>query len=130
ATYESWLRDGEIPENCQTIDQQRKAFTLEPHVEGWLGGVSRPVYVLAFAEDWCGDVVRHVPVLQKLADFCPKLTVRYTTRAQQPELFARFLTNGGEAVPKFVFLNESYVETGNWGPMPDECRELIARGKG
>jgi len=41
----------------------------------------------------------------------------------------RFLTNGGEAIPKFVFLNEAFVECGNWGPMPDACREVIARGK-
>jgi len=44
-------------------------------------------------------------------------------------VFARFLTNGGEAIPKFVFLSGEFVECGNWGPMPAACRELIARGK-
>ena len=44
-------------------------------------------------------------------------------------ILRRFLTNGGEAIPKFVFLSEDYVECGNWGPMPEECRRLIARGK-
>jgi hypothetical protein len=44
-------------------------------------------------------------------------------------LFARFLTNGGEAIPKFIFLSDRFVECGNWGPMPENCKELIARGK-
>jgi hypothetical protein len=28
-----------------------------------------------------------------------------------------------------VFFNDKFVECGNWGPMPEECRRLIARGK-
>jgi len=44
-------------------------------------------------------------------------------------VFARFLTNGGEAIPKFIFISEAWVECGNWGAMPEACRELIARGK-
>ena len=85
--------------------------------------------MLAFAEDWCGDVVRHVPVLEKLARSTPKLQVRYCTREEQPKAFLRFLTNGGEAVPRFVFFNHEYVECANWGPMPDALREVISRGK-
>jgi hypothetical protein len=57
------------------------------------------------------------------------VNVRYVTREQQKDVFVRFLTNGGEAIPKFVFLSEDYVECGSWGPMPEECRKLIARGK-
>jgi hypothetical protein len=41
----------------------------------------------------------------------------------------RFLTNGGEAIPKFIFLSDRFVECGNWGPMPAADRVLIARGK-
>ena len=85
--------------------------------------------VVAIAEDWCGDVVRHVPVLARLADAAPKLELRFITREQHPEVFVRFLSNGGEAIPKFIFLSEAWVECGNWGAMPDACRELIARGK-
>ena len=41
----------------------------------------------------------------------------------------RPLTNGGEAIPKFIFLSDQFVECGNWGPMPSADRVLIARGK-
>ena len=55
--------------------------------------------------------------------------MRYISREQHPEVFVRFLTNGGEAIPKFIFLSDAFVECGNWGPMPGLQRELIARGK-
>jgi hypothetical protein len=74
-------------------------------------------------------VVRHVPVLRRLAEAAPNLKVRFITRTQYPDVFARFLTNGGEAIPKFIFLSEAFVECGNWGPMAGPLRELIARGK-
>ena len=32
-------------------------------------------------------------------------------------------------MPKFIFLSDRWVETGHWGPMPESCREAIARGK-
>ncbi|MEO8377360.1 MAG: thioredoxin family protein, partial [Candidatus Sumerlaeota bacterium] len=75
-------------------------------------------------------VVRHVPVLQALADNAPKLQVRYIARVDHPNVFARFLTNGGEAIPKFVFFNDKFTEVGNWGALPEECKKIVARGKG
>jgi len=74
-------------------------------------------------------VVRHVPVLQRMAEAAPNLRVRFVTRAQHPDVFIRFLTNGGEAIPQFIFLSDQWVECGHWGPMPEPHRELIALGK-
>ncbi len=128
-TYDVWIAEGETPENREQMEAARKAFALDPQVEGFLNALPRPVHVIAFAEDWCGDVVRHAPVLQKMADAAPNLDVRYLYREDDVDAFARFLTNGGEAIPKFVFLSGEFVECGNWGPMPAPCRELIARGK-
>jgi hypothetical protein len=128
-TYRDWLRGGESPDNQKTMEAIRVELVIEPHIVGLLRALPRPVHVIAIAEDWCGDVVRHVPVLQALADASSNLNVRYISREQRPDVFARFLTNGGEAIPKFVFLSDKFVECGNWGPMPEICRELIARGK-
>ena len=128
-SYDEWLSGGESKENCENINNTRRRLTLAPAIEGYLGALNQPVYVIAIAEDWCGDVVRHVPVLQKMADITKHLHVKYITREADPQTFVRFLTNGGEAIPKFVFLNHKFIECGNWGPMPEDCRELIARGK-
>ena len=127
--YSAWLAAAESAEQRDKIEAQRLALTLEPAVIGYLGALPRPLHVVAIAEDWCGDVVRHVPVLQRMAEAGPQLKVRYVSREQHPDVFIRFLTNGGEAIPKFIFLSDRFVECGSWGPMPDGCRELIARGK-
>jgi hypothetical protein len=127
--YAAWLLAAESAEQRDKLEAQRHALALAPALSGFLAALPRPVHVVAIAEDWCGDVVRHVPVLQRMAEAGPLLKVRYITREQHPEVFVRFLTNGGEAIPKFIFLSDRFVECGQWGPMPDGCRELIARGK-
>jgi thiol-disulfide isomerase/thioredoxin len=127
--FEEWLAAGESDQNREAVEQALAGQELEPHVEALLGALPRPVYVVAIAEDWCGDVRRHVPVLQRLALAAPNLEVRYITREQHKDVFVRFLTNGGEAIPKFVFLSNQFIECGNWGPMPAADRVLIARGK-
>ena len=127
--YAAWLEIAESAELRAKMEALRQALVLEPQVAGFLGALPRPVHVVAIAEDWCGDVVRHVPVLQRLAEAAPALAVRYISREQHPEVFVRFLTNGGEAIPKFIFLSDRFVECGSWGPMPEACRELISRGK-
>jgi thiol-disulfide isomerase/thioredoxin len=127
--YPTWIATGESPENRARMEETRTSLHLDPQLAGYLAALPRRVHVLAIAEDWCGDVVRHVPALARLAEAAPNLQVRFITREQHPEVFVRFLTNGGEAIPKLIFLNQAWVECGNWGPMPAPCRELIARGK-
>ena len=127
--YDAWIAAADNRDHADAMEEMRKTQPLDAHVMGLLGALARPVCVIAIAEDWCGDVVRHVPVLEAMADAAPQLKTRYVRRDQWPDVFARFLTNGGEAIPKFVFLNDAFVECGNWGPMPAACRETIARGK-
>ena len=127
--YANWLDASESADNAARIEAIRAALSLEPQVVGFLGALPRPVHVVAIAEAWCGDVVRHLPVLERLADHAPRLEVRFTTRDQHPEVLVRFLTNGGEAIPKFIFLSDQFTECGHWGPMPHAHREIIARGK-
>ena len=118
-----------IPNNEKKLKRRGKRFRWIHKLKEFLKALPRPVHVLVIAEDWCGDVVRHTPVFQRIAEATPKLKARYIPREKSPETFARFLTNGGEAIPKFIFLNDKFVECGNWGPMPEACRALIARGK-
>lgn len=127
--FAGWIGDGEAEENRRRMAAAAEAQRLSAADEAVLRDLPRPLHVVAIAEDWCGDVVRHVPVLERMARATDRLRVRYIARADHPDLFARYLTNGGEAIPKFIFLSERFVECGNWGPMPAACRELIARGK-
>jgi len=127
--YADWLAAGESPENQAAMESFRQSIPLSKAVLAFLEAVPRTVRVIAIAEDWCGDVVRHVPVLRRLACVTDKLQVRFLFREDAPDLFARFLTNGGEAIPKFVFLSEDWTECGHWGPMPERLKAIIAQGK-
>jgi thiol-disulfide isomerase/thioredoxin len=103
--------------------------SIDADTAAFVQSIKRPVHIVAIAEDWCGDVVRHAPVLHKIAELSDNVRVRFIAREDHPDVFARFLTVGGEAIPKFIFLSDEFVECGHWGPMPADCRELIARGK-
>jgi len=129
-SFAAWLESGESVENRRRMREDIERVSLENQEAAWLQALERPVHVIAIAEDWCGDVVRHVPVLERLAGASNgRLRVRYISRAQHPDVFVRFLTNGGESIPQFVCLNDRFVECGHWGPMPAACRGIIARGK-
>jgi hypothetical protein len=127
--FDAWIARAENRQYAEAMVQAVDAAPLPPHVRAALAGLANDIHVVAIAEDWCGDVVRHVPALERLRRAATRLHVRYISRAQYPDVFVRFLTNGGEAIPKFIFLSAKFVECGNWGPMPASCRELIARGK-
>jgi len=128
-TFEKWLAGAEFPKHRDQMKKRLGEISLDPLVQARLKTIKRRVNVVCIAEDWCGDVVQHVPVLEALATACSKIKTRYITREQHPDVFARFLTNGGEAIPKFVFVTDDHVEIGNWGPMPNTYKPLIARGK-
>lgn len=127
--YPTWLEGAENPEHkAKMIENYHQTVVLESE-RAFLSKLEKPVHIVIIAEDWCGDVVRNVPALEKLVEGSANVQTRYITRAQHPDVFVRFLTNGGEAIPKMIFLSNHWVETGSWGPMPALTREHIARGK-
>ena len=128
-TFESWLERGEKPDHQAVMrDDARNLPVPKVHADR-LRACKRRVNVLVFAEDWCPDVVRHVPVLEALKREYPVIQSRYLLRADRPEIYERYLTFGGEGVPVFVFLSENWAECGFWGPMPEDCKRWIARGR-
>jgi len=128
--FDTWMERAESEENREKMAASLAAMKIDGAVAAGLKGLKRQVNVVAIAEDWCGDVIRHVPALQAMAQCTDKLNIRFVTREQYLDVFTRYLTNGGEAIPKFIFISDAYVECGNWGPMPEACRKMIARGKG
>ena len=128
--WRPWLDTATRPEQRTELLGSYGGFHPLPEGVARLAALTRPVHMVVIAEAWCGDVRRQVPVLQKLADASTgRVEVRYITRAAHLDIFARFLTNGGEAIPKGIFLSADWVETGHWGPMPAAARRVIARGK-
>ncbi len=129
-TFSAWLqKDFDKPEHLDQITEFVEHGVVEGGVEARIGAVPRRVNVLVFAECWCPDVVRHLPIVERLARINDRIRVRYLYLSDRPDLFSRYLTTGGEAVPKMVFFNQTWVECGSWGPLPAAGRQLIARGR-
>lgn len=128
--FDTWReRAAEDEEQRQKLDASVADLALDPVVAAAAQALPSAVSVLVFAECWCPDVLRHVPVIQRLCEESGKAQAKYLLREQHPELLARYLTFGGEAIPKMVFFNAEFTEVGEWGPMPAACRRLIAQGR-
>ncbi len=129
-TWEDWLNNADEPSQAERLRANYDNQVIHEDLAAPLADLSRPVQIIAIAETWCGDVILHTPLLVRLIERTNGLAqMRFVKRADHPDFFARFLTNGGEAVPKFVFCSADFVETGNWGPMSSTPRHWIARGK-
>ena len=129
-TYEQWLGACQDQNRREVIGLIFKDLSMPEAELQIIQNLKRPVHVLALAEDWCGDVRRNTPVLGRLCAENPrKLKLRLVDKESKPQLMVRYLTNAAEAIPIFVFLNDGFVEVGNWGPRPYECKKFMARGK-
>src|SRR5688500_7439553 len=86
--YDAWLAAADNPAHARAIDAARRTLALSEDALNALGGLAKPVHVVAIAEDWCGDVHRHVPVLQRLADGSGgRVAVRYLRRDDPSGIF-------------------------------------------
>ena len=129
-SYAEWFATIKNPHMRTEMERIDREIAIPDAIAAKLKALKRAVNMLAIIEDWCGDVRRNAPVLAKLCALNPeKLRLRCVDKETKPELMVRYLTNAAEAIPLFVFFSETFVEIGNWGPRPAECKRLMARGK-
>jgi hypothetical protein len=125
--WEAWLASDDT--NVERMRANYKAVTLTEADLRFLEGVERAVHILAIGEAWCGDVARQFPIMARMAAASPNLHMRIIGRDDQLDVMERYLSNGGLAIPVFVFFNDQFIEVGNWKARPARCREIIARGR-
>ena len=91
-------------------------------------------YWIILTESWCGDASQSIPVMNKIAEQASeKLETRFLLRDENPELIDEFLTNGGRAIPKLIFVEEDLKGEkskqlkiiGSWGARPKEAQKLV-----
>ncbi|MBE7463595.1 MAG: thioredoxin family protein [Planctomycetes bacterium] len=127
-TWDEWLKACQGPMQ-EDMNGHFAAAEVPGETARALQKLPRPVHVVAISEDWCGDVRRNTPVLAKVCAASPQVKLRIIDKEHHPEVMIRYLTNGAEAIPIFIFLNDKFTEIGNWGPRPQRCKEFMARGK-
>lgn len=81
-------------------------------------------HILAITEDWCGDAMLNNPVIRKIAE-AAELEIRCAFRDADTDLIDRYLTNGGRAIPIYLFLNDQGEVIAKWGPRAPELQQLV-----
>jgi len=129
-SWDDWLANPDEASQGASLKEFYANYELSDATKASLQALDGKVNIIAIAETWCGDVIRHTPLLIRMVEAAgDKAEIRFITRAQDTDFFTRFVTNGGEAIPKFVFCSREFVEVGNWGPMSTTPRKWIAQGK-
>lgn len=81
-------------------------------------------HILTITEDWCGDAMLNNAVIRKIAE-AANLDIRCAYRDADTDLIDRYLTNGGRAIPIYLFLNKEGKIIGKWGPRAPELQQLV-----
>ncbi|MCO5233928.1 MAG: thioredoxin family protein [Chitinophagales bacterium] len=111
--------------NLQRMKRIDKTFKEDSQLKDFFLHYQGQLKIIAITEGWCGDASQSVPVVANLVQLHPdKLDLRIILRDKDTELIDQFLTNGGRAIPKFIFLNGDYQLGGNWGPRPKELQDI------
>lgn len=88
----------------------------------------KPIHILTITEDWCGDAMLNNAVMRKIAEEAD-IDIRCVYRDEDTSLIDRYLTNGGRAIPIYLFLNEEGEVIGKWGPRAPELQKLVEEGR-
>ncbi|WP_406685588.1 thioredoxin family protein [Seonamhaeicola sp. MEBiC1930] len=85
---------------------------------------------LIITESWCGDAAHVIPVLNKITEINPKINLRIVLRDENLELMNLFLTDGNQAIPKLIMIdNETGAILDTYGPRPSEAAGYVSRFK-
>ncbi|WP_299249933.1 thioredoxin family protein [uncultured Lacinutrix sp.] len=81
---------------------------------------------LVLTESWCGDAAHLMPVMNKVAELNDNIDFKVVLRDENEALMNQFLTNGGQAIPKLIMIDNNTNEVVNtFGPRPTEATKLV-----
>ena len=95
-----------------------------------IAGFQHNITWLVITESWCGDAAHVIPALNKIAQLNTYINFRVVLKDDNPELMDAFLTNGNEAIPKLLIIDDETREVINtYGPRPTEATNYVKRFK-
>jgi len=81
---------------------------------------------LVLTESWCGDAAHLMPVINKVAALNKNIDFKVVLRDENEALMNKFLTNGGQSIPKLIMIDNITGEVKNtFGPRPTEATKLV-----
>ena len=128
--FEEAISMAEYMDQMTTPDLKEKSFNIynsfQVNPEDELISLLKNVkpHILTITEDWCGDAMLNNPVFRKIAEEAG-IEVRCVFRDADTDLIDRYLTNGGRAIPIYLFLNEQGEVISKWGPRAPQLQQLV-----
>jgi hypothetical protein len=80
---------------------------------------------IVISESWCGDAAQTLPVLNKMAENSSSIQLKIVLRDSNLEFMNSFLTNGAQAVPKLIIVDEEYTVMNTWGARSKAATQLV-----
>ncbi len=88
-----------------------------------------PMKIVVITEPWCGDSLASLPVLKKMGEINGKWEIKILHRDENIDLIDQFLTNGGRAIPIFLFLDDDGNLISKWGPRIETTRKIFENNR-
>ena len=116
--------------NQKRMERLDKTTHVLPEVtEKLVSNIQAPITWLTITEGWCGDAAQIVPVIEAVAKTVPIVSHKLLLRDEHTDLIDQFLTNGGRAIPKVLFVDAEGNVLGHWGPRPKGAQPIMERFK-
>lgn len=122
--------DSEIMVNYSKLNHSRmkrldKTIKLPQEVIERIETLKTPIEWIVLSEGWCGDAAQNLPIINKIAEANENINLRIVLRDEHPELMDKFLTNGGQAIPKLIHIENEYSKIESWGPRPSVATKMV-----
>ncbi len=80
---------------------------------------------LVISEPWCGDAAHTLPILNKISSESNNIDLKIVLRDENPKLMNAFLSDGSQAIPKLIILDENLEVIQSWGPRSRNASQLV-----
>ena len=111
--------------NASRMRRVNKVITLTNETVNIFKNVRKQTW-LVLCESWCGDAAHTLPVLNKIAENSNNIDLKIVLRDDNLDLMNTFLTNGSQAIPKLIMVDESYCLINVWGARSKAATQLVA----
>lgn len=120
--------------NDSRMNRLDKTIQVDPSWLAFRAEFPQKISWVILSELWCGDAAQIVPVLAAMANAVEGIDLKILLRDKHLDIMDAFLTNGGRAIPKLLFVDtNTYEVLADWGPRPASLqhwvREEVARIK-
>jgi len=109
--------------NSSRMRRINKAIALTDEAINIFNNVRKQTWVV-LCESWCGDSAHTLPVLNKIAENSNNIDLKIVLKDDNLDLMNAFLTNGSQAIPKLIIVDESYCLINVWGPRSKAATQL------